>query len=202
MYMVVNVKKGKSLETEWKVLQSGIFQHGHEMRTSGSMSSGHCCSVCHIVAHRLHLIRRCGRLSSCHCGGKKTHFNHQKHKSDKALQRWLHTLNFTGRPKGPVVYPSDVLKQCCDVFLAQARLENVWPCRGERPADALRVCHSESPVSGAVRHSYKEVALTKPLATTELDCCESLRDSGAVVCLLTQHLPISAGAIQNLHFIG
>ncbi|KAF3839894.1 hypothetical protein F7725_018611, partial [Dissostichus mawsoni] len=62
----------------------------------------------------------------------------------------------------------------------EARLENVWPCRGERPADALRVCHSESPVSGAVRHSYKEVALTKPLATTELDCCESLRDSEVV----------------------
>lgn len=136
-------------------------------------------------------------------GEKKTHFNHQKHKSDEASQRGLDTVNFTGRTKSSAVYHSHFLKQCCDVFLAEARLgECVWPCRGERPADALRVCHSNSPVSGAVRHSYKEAALTKPLATTELDCCVRLWDSEAVVCLLTQHLPISAAALQNLHFLG
>lgn len=83
--------------------------------------------------------------------------------------------------------------------------ENVSGLAGERererPADSLRVCHSNSPVSGAVRHSYKEVALTKPLATTEPDCFVLLQDSEAVVCLLTQHLPISAEALQNFHFL-
>ncbi len=64
------------------------------------------------------------------------------------------------------------------------------------------VCHSIRPVSEAVRPSYKEVALTKPLATTELDCCAWLQDREAVVCLLTQHLPISAEAQQNLYFLG
>lgn len=110
----------------------------------------------------------------------------------------INTIHFTGRTKNLVVYPTDFPKQYCDVFLAEVRLENVsGQCREERAADALRVCHSNSPVSGAVRHSYKEAALTKPLATVELDCCVTLQDSEAIVCLLTQHLPISAQALQK-----
>lgn len=54
------------------------------------------------------------------------------------------------RTKQLVVYPTDSPKQCCDVFLAEVTLENVSDqCRGERPPDALRVCHSNSPVSVA-----------------------------------------------------
>ena len=76
---------------------------------------------------------------------------------------------------------------------------------GERPADAWRVCHSNSPVSGPVRHSYKEVALTKKKTSGYNRAgllCVRLRDSEAVVCLLTRHLPISVGALQNLYFLG
>lgn len=41
-------------------------------------------------------------------------------------------VHFTGRTKNSFVYPSDSLKQCCDVFLAEARLENVLVHAGER----------------------------------------------------------------------
>lgn len=64
----------------------------------------------------------------------------------------------------------------------------------------MKVCHSNSLVSGAVRHCNKELALTKPPAATEPDCCGRTQDSEAVVCLLTQHLPIIAEALQNVYF--
>lgn len=193
-------------EIAWRLQtqQSSISHDSHKYRTSGSWSSGHCCRCC-IAPHRLHLICGCGSLNPRHCRGKnqRTHFNRQKHKSDEASQQGLDTVNFTGGTKCSVVYPSDFLSDNAVMYSWQ------WPdfrmclaMQGRaRPADTLRVCHSNSPVSGAVRHSYKEVALTKPLATTELDCCVRARDSEAVVCLLTQHLPISAEALQNLHFL-
>lgn len=204
MIMDSNFKKNEIL---WRLkrLQSGISQNSHKYRTSGIQSSGHCCWVCHIAAHRLRFICTCWSLSPWHCRGGRggTCFNHQKHKSDEASWRGLDTAQFTGRTKDSVVYPSDSLKTMLWCIPGRGQTwECVWPCRGERLADALRVCHSNSPVSGAVRHSYKEAALTKPLATTELDCCVRVQDSEAVVCLLTQHLPINAEALQNLYFLG
>lgn len=41
-------------------------------------------------------------------------------------------IHFTGRTKHSVVYPSDFLIQGCDVFLTEARLENVSGHAGEK----------------------------------------------------------------------
>lgn len=65
-----------------------------------------------------------------------------------------------------MVGPCDSHKQCCNVFFEKVS----GLAGGERPGDAKRVCHSNSPVSGAVLRGYKEAAITKPLATTEWDC--------------------------------
>ena len=99
-------------------------------------------------------------------GGDKRHILITKNISQKKPHSEASVQYSLQGEQRAVLFIPVTLSNNAVMFSRQRVRECVWPLNMQG-----RVCHSIRPVSEAVRNSYKEVALTKPLATTELDCC-------------------------------
>lgn len=96
-------------------------------------------------------------------GGKKPHLITRKHKSQMRPYSEASLQYSVQEEQRTVLFiPATLSNNAVMYSWQRPDFENVSGLAGgERPADAWRVCHSNSPVSGPVRHSYKEVALAK-----------------------------------------